>query len=83
MKKVALLMLSATVALTVSAASASAATNPHHKAREHKMHAAEHKVKAHEHKLHAKQHKAREHKLHAKGLRPYALPETGNGGMSK
>jgi len=84
MKKAALLVFSAIAALTVSSASASAATNPtHHKAQEHKMHAKEHKMKAAEHKLHAKEHKAREHKMHAKSIRPHALPQTGNGGMSK
>jgi len=79
MKKAAIIFMSACLFLTISATSASAAAEPsHHKAHEHKMHAKEHKMHAKEHKA-----KAKAHKVRAKGIKPHALPKTGNGGVSE
>ncbi|MFD0586517.1 hypothetical protein ACFQZE_00775 [Paenibacillus sp. GCM10027627] len=98
MKKIALAIMSTCLFFTVAAATASASSYVEpskHKAHEHRMHATEHKAhekklhakehKAHVKKLHAKEHKvkARAHKLHAKSIKPYALPKTGNGGASE
>jgi len=82
MKKAAMIFMSTCLFLAISATSASAAAEPsHHKAHEHKMHVKEHKMHAKEHK--AKALKAKEHKLRAKGIKPHALPKTGNGGVSE
>jgi len=90
MNKATIVSLSACLMLAVSAASASAATEPMHKTEksvhkaehkaEHKMHKAEHKGK--EHKLHQKS-AGKEHKIHAKSITPKALPKTGYGGVSE
>lgn len=96
MKKTSLTAMAACMLFAVTAASASAATEPMHnmekskKNIEHKMHM---KAKNEGHKLHMKT-KKEEHRLHkkatgeghklrAKSVKPHALPKSGYGGVSE